>query len=239
MDAISASHVTKMYGPIQALNDVSLTIPQGACFALLGKNGAGKTTFVKSLLDLVSVSQGDLKILGVDSRQKSSRQKVSYLPEKFSFYPYYTLQGICEFYGQMKGLKGSELKNQVGTALERLGISDLASKKVNECSKGQLQRTGLAATLVGDTELFILDEPHSGLDPIAIKELQDLLKNLSKEGKTIFINSHGLDSIEKICESMAIIDQGKLVVEGKIKEIVGDKSLLDFFYEKVGKHEPQ
>lgn len=237
MDAIFAENVSKSYGRIQALDNVSLKVEAGSSFALLGKNGAGKTTFVKSLLDLVSTKQGTLKILGVDSTIKEARQKVAYLPEKFSFYPYYTLKGVCEFYGMMKGIKGEDLNLQVKQAMDRLGIGDLANKKVKECSKGQLQRTGIAATLVGDTELFILDEPFSGLDPIAIKELQDLLKDLQKEGKTVFINSHGLDAVEKVCESMAIIDNGKVLVEGKIKSLVGDKSLLDYFYEKVGRHE--
>lgn len=239
MDAIFAENVSKNYGAIQALSNVSLKVEAGTSFALLGKNGAGKTTFVKSLLDLVSPKEGTLKILGVDSSLKEARQKVSYLPEKFSFYPYYTLRGVCEFYGMMKGVKGQELKTQIDTAMERLGIASLGFKKVKECSKGQLQRTGIAATLVGDTELFILDEPFSGLDPIAIKELQDLLKALKNEGKTVFINSHGLDAVEKVCETMAIIDNGKVLVEGKIKDVVGGKSLLDYFYEKVGRHEHQ
>lgn len=237
MDAIFAENVSKNYGHTQALNNVSLKVEAGTSFALLGKNGAGKTTFVKSLLDLVSTKEGTLRILGVDSSQKEARQKVAYLPEKFSFYPYYTLKGVCEFYGMMKGIKGQELQNQVSQAMDKLGIGDLAHKKVKECSKGQLQRTGIAATLVGDTELFILDEPFSGLDPIAIKELQDLLRELQKNGKTVFINSHGLDAVEKVCETMAIIDNGKVLVEGNIKNLVGDTGLLDFFYEKVGRNE--
>jgi ABC-2 type transport system ATP-binding protein len=234
MNVIEANGISKNYGKVAALKNFSLTIEEGECFALLGKNGAGKTTFVKSLLGLVNFNQGELKLLGKDVSDKSSRLNVSYLPEKFSFYPYYTLGGVCEFYAKLKGVESSAIKPQVGAALERLGISDLMNKKVRECSKGQLQRTGLAATLIGDAKLFILDEPYSGLDPIAIKELQDLLSSLAKEGKTIFINSHGLDSVEKVCENIAILDKGELVVQGNMKSLVGEKSLLDFFYEKVG-----
>ena len=238
MAVIEAQSIYKNYGAVEALKDVSLKVEKGECYALLGKNGAGKTTFVKSLLHLVNFKSGSLKLLGQDVHLKESRNQVAYLPEKFSFYPYYTLEGVCEFYGQMKGLSGGELKSSVGQAMERLGISDLMKKKVKDCSKGQLQRTGLAATLIGDNELFILDEPYSGLDPIAIKELQDLLKELAGAGKTLFINSHGLDSVEKVCDTVAIIDQGQMVVQGKLKELVGDSSLLDFFYAKVGKYEP-
>lgn len=237
MAVIEAQSVYKNYGHIEALKNVSLQVEKGQCFALLGKNGAGKTTFVKSLLNLVNFKSGSLKLLGLDVGQKESRNHVAYLPEKFSFYPYYTLEGVCEFYGQMKGLSGTELKSSVGQAMERLGISDLMKKKVKDCSKGQLQRTGLAATLIGDNELFILDEPYSGLDPIGIKEMQDLLKELSSQGKTLFINSHGLDSVEKVCDNIAIIEKGEMVVQGKLKELIGESSLLDFFYAKVGKHE--
>lgn len=237
MAIIEAQGISKNYGSVQALVDFNLKVEEGDCFALLGKNGAGKTTFVKSLLNLVAFQKGDLKLLGQDVFRKESRQQVAYLPEKFSFFSYYTLSGVCEFYGQMKGLSGQELKSSVGTAMERLGISDLMDKKVKDCSKGQLQRTGLAATLIGHNRLFVLDEPYSGLDPIAIKELQDLLIELKGQGKTLFINSHGLDSVEKVSESIAIIDKGRLVVEGKMKSLIGESSLLDFFYEKVGKHE--
>jgi ABC-type multidrug transport system ATPase subunit len=237
MAIIEAHSLYKNYGKVEALKSVSLSVEQGQCYALLGKNGAGKTTFVKSLLNLVNFKKGTLKLLGHDVAKKESRNHVAYLPEKFSFYPYYTLAGVCEFYGQMKGLGGDELKQSVGQAMERLGISDLMHKKVKDCSKGQLQRTGLAATLIGKNELFILDEPYSGLDPIGIKELQDLLKELSSQGKTLFINSHGLDSVEKVCDTVAIIDKGEMVVQGKLKELIGESSLLDFFYAKVGKHE--
>lgn len=237
MAVIEAQSVYKSYGVIQALKGVTFSVEEGECFGLLGKNGAGKTTFVKSLLNLVRLKEGSLKLLGKDVTDKTCRQQVAYLPEKFNFYPYYTLEGVCDFYGKMKGLSGQELNQQVGQAMERLGISDLMKKKVKDCSKGQLQRTGLAATLIGKNQLFILDEPYSGLDPIGIKELQDLLIDLKKNGKTLFINSHGLDSVEKVCDTMAIIDKGELVVKGVLKELIGESSLLDFFYAKVGKHE--
>lgn len=232
---VQANHITKYYGESKALSDFSLSIEEGQCFALLGKNGAGKTTFVKSLLNLVSYEQGDLKLFGKEVTDKESRELVSYLPEKFNFYPYYSLKGVCEFYGKMKGLSGDELKNQVGLALERLSLNGLENKKVKDCSKGQLQRVGLASMLVGDSKLLILDEPHSGLDPIGIKDVQQLILDLQKEGKTIFINSHSLDSVEKVCDHIAIIDHGEGKVQGHLKTLIGSSTLLDYFYEKVQK----
>ncbi|MEC7278041.1 MAG: ABC transporter ATP-binding protein [Bdellovibrionota bacterium] len=235
MNVIEAKGLYKNYGRVEALKDFSLEVKEGESYALLGKNGAGKTTFVKSLLGLIRFQEGSLKLFGHDVSSKEARRKVAYLPEKFSFYPYYTLRGVCEFYGEMKGLKGAELTGQVDRAIERWGIGSLQHKRVNECSKGQLQRTGLASTMIGENELFILDEPYSGLDPIGTKELQDYFKELSGQGKTLFINSHGLDSVEKVSAKMAILDNGELIVSGAIKELVGEQDLLDYFYSKVGR----
>lgn len=235
MSVIEAKNIFKNYGPVQALKNFSLSVEQGDAYALLGKNGAGKTTFVKSLLNLISFKEGSLKLLGKDVSDKEARRKVAFLPEKFNFYPYYTLRGVCEFYGEMKGLSGGELKSQVDQAISRWGIEGIQNKKVNECSKGQLQRTGLASTMIGENDLFILDEPYSGLDPIGTKELQEYFKELREKGKTLFINSHGLDSVEKVCDKLAILDNGELVVDGKIKDLVQGQDLLDFFYAKVGK----
>jgi len=235
MAIVTASNVTKFYQDHKALNEFSLSIEQGQCFALLGKNGAGKTTFVKSLLNLISFKSGEIKLFDKEVTDKTSRSLVGYLPEKFNFYPYYTLYGVCEFYGKMKGLSGDTLRKDILNAMERLSLSGLENKKVKQCSKGQLQRAGLASMLVGNSELLILDEPHSGLDPIGIKDVQQLILDLQKEGKTIFINSHGLDSVEKVCDHIAIIDKGEGLVQGHLKTLIGNQSLLDFFYEKVEK----
>ena len=123
MSVVNATNVSKFYGDYKALNDFSLTIEEGQCFALLGKNGAGKTTFVKSLLNLVSYKSGDIKLFGKEVTDKESRALVSYLPEKFNFYPYYTLYGVCEFYGRMKGLSGDALRKDILSAMERLSLN--------------------------------------------------------------------------------------------------------------------
>lgn len=234
---IEAMNVTKYYGRYKALDDVSITVNSGQSVALLGRNGAGKTTFVKSVLGLLPLQAGTIKLDGTDVEKSTSRTRVAYMPEKFSFLPYYTLEGICEFYGQMKGLGGQQLEESVRNSLTRLQLNDIKNKKVKECSKGQLQRAGLAAMLVGDNELFILDEPFSGLDPIAIKELQTLLLSLKEQGKTLLINSHDLDHVKRVCDSMVILNEGSKIVQGEIDKLVGDKDLLDYFYDKVQCHE--
>ncbi len=233
MTVVEAKNIVKFYGDYKALDEFNLSIEQGQCFALLGKNGAGKTTFVKSLLNLVAFKSGELQLFGKSVHDKMSRDQVGYLPEKFNFYPYYTLYGVCEFYGKMKGLGGDRLRKDILKAMERLSLDGLENKKVKDCSKGQLQRTGLASMLVGDSKLLILDEPHSGLDPIGIKDVQQLILDLQKEGKTIFINSHALDSVEKVCDHIAIIDKGVGLAHGNLKELTQGQSLLDYFYDKV------
>jgi ABC-2 type transport system ATP-binding protein len=233
MSVIDAQNVSKSYGNIKALNNLSLTVSEGSVYALLGPNGSGKTTFVKSILGLVKPDGGDIKLNGIDSSDVQCRDGISYLPEKFNFFPYYTVLGVVKFYGTMKGLKGAELEEQAMNALRSLQIDDLASKKIKQCSKGQVQRTGIAAMLMGDSKLLILDEPFSGLDPIAIKELKDLLIELKNKGITLFVNSHILSEMEKLCDHAAILNKGEVIAQGELSTMLNGVSLEDFFYAKV------
>ena len=230
MNIIEAKNITKKYGKYLALDDVSLTVEKGNVFALLGPNGAGKTTFIKSLLGLVKIKSGELILNGKDASENLSRSGVAYLPEKFSFYSYYTVRNCISFYGQMNGLSSTELEERIDKAIEQVGISEIANKKLNSISKGQLQRTGIASLLVGDNSLLILDEPFSGLDPIGIIELKKLLAKLSSEEQmTIFINSHILSEMEQICDSFAIMNKGKIAAFGKKDELLQGSSLENFF----------
>jgi len=236
MSMIQVENISKTYGKHTALENISLNIEKGQCFALLGRNGAGKTTLVKSLLGLLPMQKGKAYLQGLPVSHFKARENVSYMPEKFSFYPYYTLKGVCLFYGKMKGVPKSMIDEQAETALKKVNLLDVADKKVKTCSKGQLQRAGLAAMLMGESELYILDEPFSGLDPIAVKELQNLLSELKAKGKTLVINSHDLDHVKRICDHMAILDHGKCIKQGNIKDLIGDQDLLDYFYDQVGSH---
>ncbi len=231
---IVAENISKKYGSHIALKNVSLNVSRGEVFALLGPNGAGKTTFVKALLGLVNLSEGKLLLADREVSDPKSREGVGYLPEKFSFHHYYTVYGCVEFFGKMNGFSGSDLRERTLSALDKVGISDLATKKLGEISKGQLQRTGIATLLVADNQLIILDEPFSGLDPLAVKELKDLIATLAKESdKTVFINSHILSEMEKICDSMAILNKGELIISGKISELIQSESLEDYFYKLI------
>lgn len=234
MSIIEANGVTKKYGRHLALDNISLKVEEGSVFALLGPNGAGKTTFVKSLLGLVRLNKGELSLKGNNVKEAISREGVGYLPEKFSFYPYYTVYGCVAFFGKMNGISGAELHEKVLDSLKKTGALEIKDKRIDSISKGQLQRTGVATLLVGDSDLLILDEPFSGLDPLGIKELKDLIQALAKdEHKTIFINSHILSEMEKICQSMAILNKGKVVVSGEINSLLKGETLEDFFYKLI------
>lgn len=229
--AIEANNICKSYGMTEALKGVSLRLEEGRSLALLGPNGAGKTTFIKSLLGLVHHDSGTLKIFNQDAPSPESRRNLAYLPEKFSFYPYYSVQGVVEFFAD---LYQSDRK-KVASALERVGMSGLSKRKMKTLSKGQMQRVGVANMLVSGAKLFLLDEPFSGLDPIGVKELKDLFVDLKRDGVTLFFNSHILSEMEKVTEEVAILNHGQLLVHGELKKLVQNKSLEDFFYELVGK----
>lgn len=230
---IKAHSVSKSYGDTKALDSFSLEVSEGCIFGLLGPNGAGKTTFVKILLDLVHPDNGNVELCGLSSLDPRSRTTVGYLPEKYSFFPYYTVEGTVEFAAQMQGLSKDSSKDAVSEALRKVGMSDLRKRKLNALSKGQLQRVGIANLLISSHQLLILDEPFSGLDPIGIKEFKDLMVELKNEGRTLFINSHGLAEMEQLCDRVCILNKGIKVAEGTVKELTNGISLEDFFYKKV------
>lgn len=238
MNAIEIRGVKKSYGPDFSLHDVNLEVKVGKIFALLGPNGAGKTTLVKLILNLMHADQGEIQIKGISSALANSRSGVGFIPEKFSFFPYYTVRGVLEFFGTMKGLEGLDLKTQIDSALKDLNISELQNRKLQSLSKGQVQRTGLASLLVGEHDVLILDEPFSGLDPIGMRDLKDIIRKQKAAGKTIFLNSHILSEMEQICDDVAILDKGEILFSGSIQSIL-DKgtSLEDFFYQLVSKKE--
>ena len=234
MPIVEAQGVSKNYGGKSALSSVSLSIEPGRIFGLLGPNGAGKTTFVKSMLDLVRMDAGEIKIRGVDSKSDKARNGLAFLPENFSFFPYYTVRACLLFFAELRGATEKKQKaEKVDRAMERMGISSNHDQKMHTLSKGQLQRTGLASMLLGDADFLIIDEPFSGLDPVGIKELKDLLVTLKNEGKTLLLNTHLLSESERICDDIAILNNGKLIVQGDLQTLRGEKNLEDYFYQIV------
>ena len=238
MNVIEIEDVSKSYGDHFSLKKISLTIGKGQIFALLGPNGAGKTSLVKLMLNLIHPDQGKILINGVNAHEKLSRQGVAFIPEKFTFFPFYTAYGVLEFFGTMKGLSQEVLKPQIESALKILNIEELKERKLSKMSKGQMQRVGLASILIGENDLIVLDEPFSGLDPIGMRDLKNVIKNLKDQGKTLFINSHILLEMEQLCDQVAILNKGELLYKGSVDEILQkEKSLDDFFYKLINEDE--
>jgi len=223
MDAIQISQVTKAYsGGVQALRGLDLTVRQGEVFGFLGMNGAGKTTTIKMLLGFFPPTSGALKVLGGDPVEPETRRRIGYMPEVANYYNYLTVRELLSFYGRVCGMGSAEIRRRSDELVELVGLQDSGKKQLKHFSKGMMQRAGIAQALLHDPELLILDEPLTGLDPVARIQLRDLIVMLRKQGKTVFFSSHELSEAEMICDRVAILKDGKLCCCGGIAEVAGD-----------------
>lgn len=235
MNVIEVSNLTKSYGSHFKLEIDQFKLEKGKVFALIGLNGAGKTSFVKLLLDLMNKDSGDVKLNGRVNTDPKSRQSTVFLPEKFTFHLFYTPETVLEFFAQMREIEKGEIKEKVHNALQTLNIFDIKDRSLKTLSKGQMQRVGLASMLLTNNNLLILDEPFSGLDPIGMKDLKKIIKDEKAKGTSIFLNSHILSEMELICDEFAIIHQGKMVCQMPISKIPEQfKNLEDFFAHTIG-----
>jgi ABC-2 type transport system ATP-binding protein len=206
-----------------ALTDLSLSVPAGTIFGLLGPNGAGKTTLIKLLLSITFPDSGSAKILNEDISNIKIKRKVGYLPENHKYPPYLTGGETLKFFGQLSGLDGSGLDKKIDELLELMNLSRWKKSKIKTYSKGMMQRLGLAQAMINDPELIFLDEPTDGVDPIGRKEIRDVLVELKNRKKTIFLNSHILSEVELITDNVGILNKGKLLKEGTVREITEKK----------------
>jgi len=232
---IELKNVTKRYDSLTAVDDVSFSVKAGEYFALLGPNGAGKTTIVKMLLDFTRPTLGNLSIASIPSTQAACRAAIGYLAENHhipaSLSGWHYLLRCAE----LLDINRSEAVDQCRRIVELIGMQGREHTKAGTYSKGMIQRFGLGAALVGNPKLLILDEPTSGLDPIGIRETRQLLESLKDQGMTIFLNSHLLSEVEKICDTAAIIHRGKLLVKDAIPAIVKDGEILEDVFVRLVK----
>ena len=205
---------------IKAVSDLSLRVPVGSKFGLLGANGAGKTTFVKMVLSAVHPTGGSATIFGKDATKPESRRPVGYLPENHRFPTYLTGEGMLDLYGALSGLDAADRKKRVPEYLDMVGLNGWGEVRIKKYSKGMLQRLGLAQALIHKPRLLILDEPTDGVDPVGRREIRDVLNRLTGGGVTVFLNSHLLAEVESFCEYVAILKKGQLALEGKISSLV-------------------
>jgi ABC-2 type transport system ATP-binding protein len=224
---IETSDLTKIYmnflgtQQVLALDNVNLSVERGEIFGFLGPNGAGKTTAVKIFLGLIFPTSGDVRILGQRVTSPRVKRQIGYLPEGSYFPDFLRGEEVLEFYGHLYGLRGSDLQDRITATLDLVGLQDARRLLVRHYSKGMRQRIGLAQALLSDPDILILDEPTTGLDPIARREIRDILVRLKVErGKTLFICSHELLEVELMCDRVAILDRGKVVKSGRLDEMV-------------------
>ena len=207
-----------------ALQGVTLQVQRGEIFGLLGGNGAGKTTFVKILLGIIRRTTGEAQLLGFPAGDRRGRKLVGYLPENLRVPRHLTANTALEYYGNLSGLSSAEVRKRRGPLLEMVGLAARARDGVRTYSKGMLQRLGLAQAMLHDPDLFILDEPTDGLDPLARSQVRGFLTELKRQGKTIFLNSHILQEVELICDRVAILDRGVLKRVADVAEITSGRS---------------
>lgn len=220
MNAIEISGLVKKYGDVTALDGLTFNVPKGSAFGFLGPNGAGKTTTTRILVGLAQPNAGRVSILGRDAAAETKliKRSLGYLPESPALYDWMRAGEYLSFVGEAFGLRGHELRRRVADLLDASGLSDAAKRKIGTFSRGMKQRLGIAQAFVNDPVVLILDEPTSALDPIGRKEVLDLIESLS-EKKTVFFSTHILGDVERVCDSVAIIDKGKLIVEGELEEL--------------------
>jgi ABC-2 type transport system ATP-binding protein len=210
----------------EALRGVALRVERGEIFGLLGGNGAGKTTFIKILLGIIRKSGGDARLLGFPAGDIRSRRLIGYLPENLRVPRHLTGLTALEYYGHLSNVPSALIRQRRGGLLEMVGLAARAKDPVRTYSKGMLQRLGLAQAMLHDPELFILDEPTDGLDPLARSQVRGFLADLKKRGKTIFLNSHLLQEVELICDRVAILDRGNLLRVANVAEITSGRAQI-------------
>ena len=224
--AIETEGLTKVFRSrwssreLLAVDNLSLRVPRGSTYGLLGANGAGKTTFVKMLLSCTRPTSGRAKVFGRDTREPAARKPIGYLPENHRFPTYMTGWGMLDFYGALSGMDAAIRRNRIRELLDLVGLEERAHHlRLGKYSKGMLQRVGLAQALIHSPQLLVLDEPSDGVDPVGRKHIRDVLQALEQKGVTIFLNSHLLAEVELFCREVAIIQRGKLALTGTVQEL--------------------
>jgi len=217
--ALDARHLRKEFGKKVAVADLTLQVQRGEIFGFLGPNGAGKTTSVKMLLGLTKPTAGTAVLLGRPLGDRRSRARIGFLPEHFRFHEWLTAVEFLDLHGRLYGMSKGQRTAVIPDLLELVGLSDRARTKLQAFSKGMLQRIGLAQALLNDPDLIFLDEPTSGLDPMGRRLVRDIINSLRTEGTTVFLNSHLLSEVEKTCDRVAFIRNGRILQTMSLKEL--------------------
>jgi ABC-2 type transport system ATP-binding protein len=218
---------------LRAVDGLDLRVEPGQVFGLLGPNGSGKSTTIKLILGLLEPTAGECRVFGVPGTRVESRRDVGYLPEAPYFYRHLTGRELVRFYARICGLDRQILESRIAEVIQLVGMTEAAERRVSTYSKGMLQRIGLAQAIVHDPRLIILDEPTAGVDPVGSADISRLILELKARGKTVLITSHLLGQIEDVCDRVAILDRGQLILEGAVPDLVGRDDRQALVVEKL------
>ncbi|HEY4088915.1 MAG TPA: ABC transporter ATP-binding protein [Bryobacteraceae bacterium] len=235
--AIAVSNLRKIYGGKAAVDGLSLNIPRGSFFGFLGANGAGKSTTIRMLTGLIPATSGTIELLGLPmpAEETAIKQRIGLVPDDSLLFDRLTGLEFLEFVGRMYSLERSLARQRAVELLELFELSDEGRKIIGEYSKGMRKRVAMAASLIHRPELFLMDEPFEGVDAVGARLMKDILVDQVKHGATIFLTSHVLEVVERLCDHAAIINDGKIVAEGSMAELrSGSETLEDVFVRTVG-----
>lgn len=222
MNVLELDDVSRSFGGVEAVRGLSLTLGEGQVLGFLGTNGAGKTTTIKMLLGLLRPTGGTVKVFGEDPAVAATRRRIGYMPETAYYYPYLNARELLEFYGGLCGMDRRAVRARADVLLEQVDLAEAAERPLKTCSKGMLQRAGIAQALLADPDLLVLDEPFTGLDPLARIRFRQLLQRLREAGKSIFFSSHELGETELLCDRVAIMKKGRCFYDGPVSRLAGD-----------------
>ena len=217
--AVETHGLSKRFGPTVAVNDVELLVPRGSAFGYLGPNGAGKTTLIRTLLGLTRANAGTMSLLGtpVPAERRRALARVGAIVDEPRFHPHLTGRDNLRL---LAAARGGDADQRIAPSLARVGLAERAGDKVAAYSMGMRQRLGVAACLLADPELLILDEPMNGLDPAGMHEMRAMIASLAAEGRTVVLSSHLLDEVQRTCDAVAIVDHGRVIRQGSIDELI-------------------
>ena len=235
-EVVRIEGASRSFGDVKAVDGLSLTLNAGEVMGFLGTNGAGKTTTIKMMLGLLRPTEGSVVVLGGDPTDPSVRAKIGYMPEIAYYYPYLNARELLSFYGGICGMDAKTVRERADELLEAVGLADAAKRPLKTYSKGMLQRAGVAQALLDDPSLLVLDEPFTGLDPLARIHFRELMRSLRDRGKSIFFSSHELGETELLCDKVAVMKHGRAVYQGPVRQLAGDgeRNLERIFLEVIG-----
>jgi ABC-2 type transport system ATP-binding protein len=218
MSIIDVSHISKSFGPVKAVDDVSFSVEKGEIFGLLGPNGAGKTTTIRIILDIFKPDSGQVSVLGGPA-DEARKDRIGYMPEERGLYQDIPLERCLVYLASLKGIPPVEARRRALEYMERFDLAEHRHKKVKELSKGMQQKAQIIATLVHRPELVVIDEPFSGLDPVNTQMVKGLLSELHRQGVTVIMSTHQMHQVEELCERIVLIHQGRVVLYGGLGTI--------------------